>query len=117
MAAPAADRGTAAATRSAAVKNYAVGVTSPPPPPAPEPSDAQATVGPDATAELHIEGMHCASCVALIEESLTERAGVTGAAVDLDSCRAVVRYDPGVIGPDELRATVVEAGYTATPVG
>jgi P-type Cu+ transporter len=74
-------------------------------------------VGPDVTAELHIEGMHCASCVALIEESLSERAGVTEAAVDLDSSRAVVRYDPAVVGPDELRATIVEAGYTAAPVG
>ena len=99
------------------MKNYAVGVPSPPPPPAPEPPDTQAAVGPDATAELHIEGMHCASCVALIEESLTEQAGVTEVAVDLDSCRAVVRYDPGLIGPDELRATIVEAGYTATAVG
>lgn len=74
-------------------------------------------VGPDVTAELHIEGMHCASCVALIEESLAGQAGVREAAVDLDASRAVVRYDPGVIGPDELRATIVEAGYTATPVG
>ena len=74
-------------------------------------------MGRDVTAELHIEGMRCASCVALIEESLSERAGVTEAAVDLDSSRAVVRYDPAVVGPDELRATIVEAGYTAAPVG
>jgi copper chaperone CopZ len=83
----------------------------------PEPSGTPATVGPDATAELHVEGMHCSSCVALIEESLTEQAGVTEAVVDLDTSRAVVRYDPLLIGPDALRATIVAAGYPATPVG
>jgi copper chaperone CopZ len=92
-----------APARPAAGKNYAVGVTSPPPP--------------DATAELHIEGMHCSSCVALIEESLTEQAGVAEAVVDLEASRAVVRYDPRLIGPDALLATVVAAGYPATPVG
>jgi len=74
-------------------------------------------VGPDVTAELHVEGMHCPSCVALIEESLAEQPGVAEAVVDLDASRAVVRYDPGVTGPDALRATIAAAGYTATPVG
>jgi len=98
------------------VKNYAVGVTSPLPSPAPEPSDAAATLGGQDVVELHIEGMHCASCVALIEESLTEQAGVSDAAVDLESARAVVRFDPTLVGTDELRAAIVEAGYAATPV-
>ncbi|HEY5097996.1 MAG TPA: heavy metal-associated domain-containing protein [Acidimicrobiales bacterium] len=92
-------------------------MTTPPPADAPEPSGPPATVGPEATAELRIEGMHCSSCVALIEESLTEQAGVAEAVVDLDAARAVVRYDPGLIGPDALRATIVAAGYPATPVG
>jgi Cu+-exporting ATPase len=92
-------------------------VTTPPPAAAPEPSGPPATGGPEATAELRIEGMHCSSCVALIEESLTEQAGVAEAVVDLDAGRAVVRYDPGLIGPDGLQATIVAAGYPATPVG
>jgi P-type Cu+ transporter len=99
-----------------------VPVTSTSTPPVPEPSDAQAT-GPlassdsVATAELNVEGMHCGACVALIEESLAERPGVRAASVDLDSARAVVRYDPAVIGPDELRTTIAEAGYSATVAG
>jgi copper chaperone CopZ len=97
-------------------KNYAVGVTSPSPAAAPEPTRTPAA-GPDVTAELLVEGMHCPSCVALIEESLTEQAGVLDAVVDLDASRAVVRYDPRAIGPDALRATIMAAGYTATPVG
>jgi Cu+-exporting ATPase len=115
-ASPTVDRGPVP-TRSAARKNYAVAVTSPWHSPASDPSDPPATVGPDVTAELHIEGMHCASCVALIEESLTDRAGVTAASVDLDSARAVVHYDPSLVDPDDLRATIAEAGYSATMVG
>ena len=48
---------------------------------------------------------------------MAEQAGVSQATVDLDSGRAVVRYDPDVLGLDDLRATVAEAGYSATPVG
>jgi copper chaperone CopZ len=61
--------------------------------------------------------MHCDACVALIEESLTEQPGVSSAVVDLASARAVVGFDPSVIGIDGLRSTIEEAGYSATPVG
>jgi copper chaperone CopZ len=108
--------GPGAAARSAAGKNYAVGVTLPNSH-APEPSGPPATGGPEVTAELHIEGMHCSSCVGLIEETHTEQEGGAEAVVDLDTARAVVRYDPGVIGPDALRTSIVVAGYPATPVG
>lgn len=70
-----------------------------------------------ATAELAVAGMHCGACVALIEESLTEHDGVSEASVDLDAGRAVVRYDPGLLGVDVLQAIVADAGYSAAPVG
>jgi copper chaperone CopZ len=60
--------------------------------------------------------MHCGACVALIEESLTERSGVSTASVDLESARAVVHYDAAQLGPDDLRAIIAEAGYSATTV-
>ena len=87
--------------------------------PASSPSPSPDAAGPatPATAELAVEGMHCGSCVALIEESLTEQAGVREASVDLDSGRAVVRYDPEVLGAEDLRTTITEAGYSATLVG
>ncbi len=69
------------------------------------------------TVEFAVDGMHCGSCVALIEETLGEQAGVRSAAVDLDSARAVVGYDPAQIDVDALAAAVAEAGYTATSVG
>jgi copper chaperone CopZ len=61
--------------------------------------------------------MHCGSCVALVEEVLAEQSGVTSARVDLESGLAVVHYDQGVIGSDQLRAAIAEVGYTAAMVG
>lgn len=68
------------------------------------------------TVELAVAGMHCQSCVALIEEALVDRDGVISASVDLDAARATVGYEPSVVGVDELRSTVEEAGYPASPV-
>lgn len=67
--------------------------------------------------EFRVEGMHCGSCVANVQESLEEQAGVTTATVDLDAARAVVTFDPSTIDVDALAAVVAEAGYVATPAG
>jgi copper chaperone CopZ len=61
--------------------------------------------------------MHCGACAALIEETLTEREGVTSASVDLDSALASVEFDPSRLGVDELTVAIADAGYSATPVG
>jgi copper chaperone CopZ len=82
------------------------------PPDAPSSADAGTAV-----VHLLVEGMHCGSCSALIEETLAEQAGVTTASVDLDAARAVVEYDPSRLDVDGIRAAVAEAGYAATPVG
>ncbi len=65
--------------------------------------------------ELAIDGMHCESCVALIEEVLAEQAGVKSAAVDLASATAVVRFDPALVGTEDLQSAIAEVGYSATP--
>ena len=65
-----------------------------------------------AVAQLTIDGMHCGSCVALIEETLNELDGVMAALVDLDSARAVVEYDPSMLGVDEIRTAIAGAGYS-----
>ena len=62
--------------------------------------------------------MHCDACVALIEEALGERArGGARRRSTSTPPRRLVGYDPSVVGVDELRATIEEAGYSATPVG
>ena len=66
------------------------------------------------TASLSIEGMHCGSCSALIEETLSEQPGVLEATVDLDAARAVVRFDAGQLGAVDLCGLVSGVGYEAT---
>ena len=70
----------------------------------------------NAVVHLSVEGMHCGSCSALIEETLADQAGVTTASVDLDAARAVVGYDPAQVGTDDLRTLITDSGYPATAV-
>jgi copper chaperone len=80
--------------------------------PTPSPTHGPAA---GAVVTLSVEGMHCGSCVALIEEVLGEQAGVSSASVDLDSARAVVEYDPSQLDVGRIQAAIVEAGYAASP--
>lgn len=61
--------------------------------------------------------MHCKSCVALIEETVNDEAGVTSVSVELESARAVVTFDSSQLGTDDISATIAGLGYSATPVG
>ena len=74
------------------------------------------TARPASRVDLTVGGMHCPSCVALIEETLVEQPGVLRASVDLDSARATVDYDPALVDVSNLCHVVVEAGYQAEVV-
>ena len=69
-----------------------------------------------ARAVLEIEGMHCGSCSALIEETLVEDLGVASAHVDLEARRATVTFDPSVHSVADLCDAVAAAGYSAAAV-
>ena len=97
-----------------AAPQYAGRVSSAPPSsesPSPDPGGAGS-----ATVRFAVEGMHCASCTTLVEESLVDQAGVASASVDLDSGEAVVRFDPAEVGLAELSSVIAEAGYVAAPI-
>ena len=68
---------------------------------------------PEATVELQIEGMTCASCVRAVEKSLANLTGVLSADVNFATSKALVRYVPGAIGPQEMIRAVEDAGYEA----
>ncbi len=57
--------------------------------------------------------MHCASCVATIEEALRETKGVTQATVSLLDEKAVVVYAPELIDRGVLEKAVDSVGYKA----
>jgi len=64
------------------------------------------------TLELPVEGMTCASCAARIEKRLNELDGVK-ASVNYATERASVSYDAEQVAPEQLVATIEQAGYRA----
>ncbi len=60
-----------------------------------------------------IKGMHCASCVLVIEKSLRGVEGVSGANVNLVTEKATVTYDPDKATDEKLISAVANAGYRA----
>ncbi len=71
---------------------------------------------PEATTELAIQDMTCASCVGRVEKALAKIPGVLEAAVNLATERARVRYVAGVVSTADLEAAVQQAGYKARRV-
>ena len=63
---------------------------------------------------LEIDGMHCSSCVAHVEEALTSVEGVAGAAVSLADSTAEIRGEGLEAG--HLVEAVRAAGYSAEPI-
>jgi Cu+-exporting ATPase len=64
---------------------------------------------------LPIGGMTCASCVAHVEEALTQVPGVLNVNVNLATEKATVEYIPTVTGLPEFRRAVAEVGYEVLP--
>ncbi len=60
-----------------------------------------------------IKGMHCASCVTLLEGALNEVPGVSKATVNLATEKATVTYDPARVTDKHLGSAVSNVGYQA----
>jgi Cu+-exporting ATPase len=71
---------------------------------------------PEATLDLSVRGMTCASCVNRVERALRRVPGVVGAEVNLATERARVTVVRGAMSADRLAAAVREAGYEASSV-
>lgn len=80
----------------------------------PSPTTSSSQPSPDASVDLAITGMTCASCSARIERKLNKLAGVE-ASVNLATEKARVRY-AGSVTVDDLVATVRATGYGAKPL-
>lgn len=63
------------------------------------------------TVTLEISGMTCGGCVRSVTNVLKALDGVKKADVSLEKRRAVVDFDPGKVGIDQLKRSVVEAGF------
>lgn len=60
-----------------------------------------------------IKGMHCASCVTLLERALKKVNGVSEANVNLATNKATVTYDPQKVTDQHLASAVSNVGYQA----
>jgi len=67
----------------------------------------------EATCELSIKGMTCASCVSHIEAALKRTPGVSSATVNLLGGSARVAYRPELASVEALREAVRSSGYEA----
>ncbi len=65
---------------------------------------------------MGVTGMTCASCVAVIEKTLSRMDGVDTVNVNLASERAAVAYDSTVVDENAIYEAVRAAGYTPTPL-
>ncbi len=68
------------------------------------------------TAELNLQGMHCAACVSRVEKALHAQPAVVSAAVNLATGRAFVTYDAAMLDSGDLCDVVRTTGYSATVV-
>jgi Cu+-exporting ATPase len=63
--------------------------------------------------DLDIKGMHCQSCVTVLERSLSKKEGVSSAVVNLTTEKARVEFDPKTLDENEIIETIKNRGYEA----
>ena len=63
------------------------------------------------TVTLGISGMTCGGCVRSVGKVLNALDGVAKAEVSLEKGNAVVDYDPGKVGLEQLKRSVEDAGF------
>ncbi|KAF9539080.1 hypothetical protein EC957_005820 [Mortierella hygrophila] len=72
--------------------------------------------GPVKSAQLTIQGMTCASCVASIEKSLKTAPGLVSIKVALLAERATIEYIEGETTPREIADLIDDIGFEASPI-
>lgn len=60
-----------------------------------------------------IKGMHCASCVKVIERALKKTEGVIDATVNIATEEGTVRYDGDITDEQKISSAVAQQGYQA----
>src|SRR3989344_2648628 len=60
-----------------------------------------------------VQGMHCASCVVLIERDLKKVEGVSDAVVNIATNKATVTFNAGEVSDKVIASAVAGAGYQA----
>lgn len=66
--------------------------------------------------DLAVKGMTCAACVRTVERALKGLYGVIDATVNLATEKATVEYIPTIVGFEDFKKVVADAGYTAMQI-
>src|SRR3990167_5250010 len=61
-----------------------------------------------------VKGMHCASCVQLIEKAVSKLDGVISCNVNLATEKATVAFDPKKVSDEKISSAVSGVGYKLT---
>jgi Cu2+-exporting ATPase len=64
---------------------------------------------------LLLDGIHCATCIWLIEHLLSREEGIISVRVNYSNHRALVRFEPDKITPARICATLKNIGYLPRP--
>jgi Cu+-exporting ATPase len=66
--------------------------------------------------DFAVKGMTCAACVAAVERALKELYGVVDVTVNIAAEKASVEYIPTIVGFEDFKKVIAEAGYTALQI-
>ncbi len=65
------------------------------------------------TLTLGIDGMHCASCAMLVDETLEDLPGIVTARTSVKQARSEVELDPARCSAADIVAAIGQLGYRA----
>lgn len=66
-----------------------------------------------ATVTIQIEGMTCGGCAVCVHQALAQREGVKAVEVSFEKKRAIVKYDPVKVTPEQLAEAINQIGFKA----
>jgi copper ion binding protein len=61
---------------------------------------------------LNVKGMHCKSCVMLIEEGVSDLNGVAKVKASLEKNKVDITFDESKVGEVAIRKAIVAEGYS-----
>jgi copper chaperone len=61
---------------------------------------------------IKVEGMSCQHCEKAVSEAVGGLSGTSGVKVDLKAGTVSLEYDSGSVSINQVKAAIVEAGYT-----
>ncbi|MCB1986159.1 MAG: heavy-metal-associated domain-containing protein [Burkholderiales bacterium] len=63
------------------------------------------------TTTINIQGMTCQGCVSSIKTVLEKLPGISQVEVSLDQSLATIHHNPSVVGIEQIKAAISDAGF------